>query len=420
MSQKQLKKSKRKISNELLDELLSGYEKPEDFTGSDGILQELTGALLSRIMESELTQTLGYEKHEDRPSDSDNYRNGSSKKTIKTTNGPVEIDVPRDRNGEHEPIMVEKNQTRFTGFDKQIISMYSRGMTDQDIADHVEELYSTKVSKEFVSNVTNEVLEEVDAWRHRPLLKIYPIIYLDGIHIKVRDNGRIVNKAVHIVLGVTFEGKKEVLGMWIAENEGAKYWLHVLTELKNRGVEDIFIACVDGLKGFPEAIASAFPKAEVQLCIIHLIRNAMRYVPHKDAKAVCADMKPIYTAISEEEALNKLAEFSEKWGSQYTSVVSLWERNWENLTPFLQYPQAIRRIIYTTNTIEGYNRQLRKVTKNRGVMPNDKAVYKLLYLATKNISKKWTMPIHDWKQALNQFAIRFADRMPERIEDACA
>jgi len=419
MSEKKTKQSRHKISNDLLDELLKHYKTPEDFSGPDGILQQLTGALINRVMEAELTQTLGYEKHGDRPSSSDNYRNGSTKKVLKTTHGEIEINVPRDRNGDHEPVMIEKHQTRFTGFDKQILSMYARGMTDQDIADHIEELYSTKVSKDFVSNVTHEVLEEVDSWRHRPLSSIYPIIYMDGLHIKVRDNGRIINKAVHIVLGITLEGKKEVLGMWIAENEGAKFWLHVLTELKNRGVQDIFIACIDGLTGFPEAIESAFPKTEIQLCIVHLIRNAVRYVSHKDMKEVCADMKPIYNAVSEEEALCKLSDFSNKWGTKYASVVALWQRHWDRLTPFLKYPQAIRRIVYTTNAIEGYNRQLRKVTKNRGVMPNDKAVYKLLYLVTRTISKKWTMPVHEWKEALNQFAIHFADRMPERIEEAC-
>lgn len=407
------KKITKQFSNNLLDNLLTSYESPDDLLGKEGILQQLTGALISRAMEGELTHSLGYKANESRPSASDNYRNGHSTKQVKTGHGEVSITVPRDRNNEYSPTIVSKNQTRFNGFDKQIISMYSRGMTNADIADHISESYSTDISKDFISDVTDAVLDEVSEWRKRPLEELYTIVYMDGIHLTVRDNGQVKKKCVHIAIGVTLEGKKDVLGMWIADNEGAKFWLRVMTEIKNRGVKDIFIACVDGLKGFPEAIAAVFPETDVQLCIVHLIRNSMKYVSHKDMKAVCAGLKTIYTAINEEDAYNKLGKFEEIWGEKYASVVSIWERNWQNIVPFLAYPPAIRKVIYTTNTIEGYNRQLRKVSKNRGVMPNDTAVYKLLYLATRNIVKKWTMPSHGWKEALNQFAIMFAERIPK-------
>jgi putative transposase len=407
------RKKQKKFSNDLLDNLLETYESPDDLIGNEGILQQLTGALISRAMDGELTHALGYKTGESRPEHSTNYRNGSSNKRVKTGHGEVEITVPRDRNNEYAPIIVGKNQTRFNGFDKQIISMYSRGMTNQDIADHIADSYNTSVSKDLISDVTDSVLDEVKDWRNRPLEEVYAIVYMDGIHISVRDSGRVLKKCVHIAIGVTLEGQKDVLGMWIADNEGAKFWLSVMTEIHNRGVKDIFIACVDGLKGFPDAIGALFPKTDVQLCIVHLIRNSMKYVPHKDMKAVCAGLKAIYTAINEEDAFAKLGKFEEEWVDKYPSVVAIWERNWQNIIPFLAYPASIRRVIYTTNTIEGYNRQLRKVSKNRGVMPSDTAVYKLLYLATRNIIKKWTMPSHHWKEALNQFAIMFADRMPK-------
>jgi putative transposase len=390
-------------------ELLKDYKSPEDLLGQGGLLKELTKALVEKALDGELTHHLGYSKHS--ASKSDNARNGKSKKGLLTDHGKMEIVSPRDRNGSFEPELVKKRQTRFDGFDDKILSMYSRGMTVREIQGHLEDIYAVEVSPDLISSVTDSVLEEVRAWQNRPLDAVYPIVFMDALRVKIRDNGHVINKAVYMALGVNLDGHKEVLGLWVAKEEGAKFWLKVVTELKNRGLKDMFIACVDGLKGFPEAIESVYPETQVQLCIVHMVRNSLRFVPWKDKKAVVADLKTIYTATNAEMAKENLKSFRTKWNEKYPTIADSWERNWEGLIPFLSYPDYIRKAIYTTNAIESLNRSLRKVSKNRGSFPNDESALKLLYLALSNISKKWTMPIRLWKQALNQFVILFPGRM---------
>jgi putative transposase len=392
-----------------LEELLKDYKSPEDLLGQGGLLKELTKALVEKALDGELTHHLGYSKHS--ASKSDNARNGKSKKGLLTDHGKMEIVSPRDRNGSFEPELVKKRQTRFDGFDDKILSMYSRGMTVREIQGHLEDIYAVEVSPDLISSVTDSVLEEVRAWQNRPLDAVYPIVFMDALRVKIRDNGHVINKAVYMALGVNLDGHKEVLGLWVAKEEGAKFWLKVVTELKNRGLKDMFIACVDGLKGFPEAIESVYPETQVQLCIVHMVRNSLRFVPWKDKKAVVADLKTIYTATNAEMAKENLKSFRTKWNEKYPTIADSWERNWEGLIPFLSYPDYIRKAIYTTNAIESLNRSLRKVSKNRGSFPNDESALKLLYLALSNISKKWTMPIRLWKQALNQFVILFPGRM---------
>jgi putative transposase len=322
------------------------------------------------------------------------------------------IEVPRDRNGTFEPQIIEKHQTRFTGFDKNILSLYSRGLSTREIQQHLEEIYGVEVTAGLISSVTDEVIEEVKTWQNRQLDAVYPIMYLDAIQFKARDNGHVRNKAIYLAIGVTIEGYKEVLGLWIAQTEGAKFWLQVVTELKNRGVTDIFIACVDGLKGFPEAIESVFPQTEIQLCIVHLVRHSLNLVGWKQRKEVAADLKLIYRAATEAEADQRLTEFSLKWDAKFPMIAKSWRSNWTRVMPLFAHPPEIRKIIYTTNAIESLNMSLRKVTKARGSFPNDEAVSKLLYLALRNIAKKWTMPVHAWKDALNRFAIIYENRLP--------
>ena len=399
------------IRQELLEELLKDYKSPEDLLGQGGLLKELTKALVEKALDGELTHHLGYPKHS--VSKNDNARNGKSKKGLLTGHGKMEIVSPRDRNGSFEPELVKKRQTRFDGFDDKILSMYARGMTVREIQGHLEDIYAVEVSPDLISSVTDSVLDEVKAWQDRPLDAVYPIVFMDALRVKIRDNGHVINKAVYMALGVNLDGNKEVLGLWVAKEEGAKFWLKVVTELKNRGVKDMFIACVDGLKGFPEAIESVYPETQVQLCIVHMVRNSLRFVPWKDKKAVVADLKTIYTATNAEEARENLKAFRSKWNEKYPTIADSWERNWEGLIPFLSYPDYIRKAIYTTNAIESLNRSLRKISKNRGSFPNDESALKLLYLALRNISKKWTMPIRLWKQALNQFVILFPGRLVE-------
>ncbi len=399
---------------QLLEELLKDYKKPEDILGETGLLKQLTQAVVERALDAELTHHLGYAKHDPAGHGSGNARNGRSGKTLKTEQGPLPIAVPRDRNGTFEPILVPKGETRFRGFDGKIVSMYARGMTTREIQEHLREIYAVEVSPTLISQVTDAVLEDVTAWRSRPLDALYPIVYLDALMVKTRDHGHIVNKAVYLALGVRLDGTKEVMGLWIGEREGAKFWLSVVTELKNRGVEDIFIACVDGLKGFPEAIEAVFPRTQVQLCIVHLVRHSLNYVSWKQRKAMAADLKTIYGAATAEDAALHLDAFAQKWDATHPTVSGIWRRNWERVIPFFGYPADIRKVIYTTNAIESVNMSLRKVTKNRGSFPSDEAATKLLYLALNNIARKWTMPIHDWKAALNQFTILFEGRMPVR------
>lgn len=401
------------IPNELLDNLLQNYQKPEDIFGESGLLKQLTKALIERALQTEMNVHLGHKKNETVVNTTGNARNGKSKKTIQGDFGELPLDIPRDRQGSFEPQIVGKHQTRWTGFDDKILSMYARGMTVRDIQAHLQEMYGTEVSASLISSVTDEVLDEVKAWQNRALDAVYPIVYLDCIHVKVRDNGTVRNKAIYLALGINMLGEKEVLGMWISQTEGAKFWLQVVTELKNRGVQDIFIACVDGLKGFPEAIAATFPHTTVQLCIVHMVRNSLQYVGWKMRKTVAADLRQIYTASTEVDAEQRLTDFEEKWDKDYPTIGLAWRRNWQNLTTFFAYPPDIRKVIYTTNAIESMNMSLRKVTKTRGSFPNDEAALKLFYLALQNISKKWTMPIQDWRAALVRFSIQFEDRMPK-------
>ena len=402
----------KKIDTELIDSLLKDYKKPEDLIGESGLLKQLTKQLLERAMAAELTEHVGYEKHDAAGNNSGNSRNGSSPKTLKGSFGRLPLEVPRDRNGTFEPQIVEKHQTRFTGFDANIISLYARGLSTREIQQHLEEIYHVEVSPALISSVTEAVIDEVKAWQNRQLEAVYPIVYLDAIQFKVRDSGHVRNKAVYLAIGITVSGLKEVLGLWIAQTEGAKFWLQVVTELKNRGVSDIFIACVDGLKGFPEAIETVFPQTEVQLCIVHLVRHSLNYVGWKERKQVAADLKTIYSATTEAEAEQRLEEFSRKWDAKFPTIAKSWRNNWARVVPFFAHPTEIRKVIYTTNAIESLNMSLRKVTKARGSFPNDEAVFKLLYLALRNIAKKWSMPIFGWKAALNRFAIVYENRLP--------
>jgi putative transposase len=397
----------------LADSLLANYKKPEDLIGENGLLKQLTKMLVERALEVEMTDHLGHDKSGAVSNDSANTRNGHSAKTLKGDFGALPIDIPRDRQGTFDPKIIAKHQTRWTGFDDKIISLYARGMTVREIQSHLEEMYGAEVSPTLISNVTDAVSEDVKAWQARPLDVLYPILYLDCIHVKVRDAGAVRNKAVFLAIGVNMQGHKEVLGLWIAQTEGAKFWLQVVTELKNRGVQDIFIACVDGLKGFPDAIEAVYPKAAVQLCIVHMVRNSLNFVPWKIQKEVAADLRLIYTAATADEADLMLTEFESKWDAQYEPIGQSWRRNWARIIPFFDYPAEIRKVIYTTNAIESINMSLRKVIKTRSSFPTDDAVSKLFYLALNNISKKWTMPIRDWKGALNRFTIQFEDRISQ-------
>jgi putative transposase len=400
------------IRTELIDELLKDYKKPEDMLGENGLLKQLTRALVERALNAELTHHLGYEKHSAEGKNSGNSRNGTTPKKLKSDLGELPIEVPRDRLGDFEPQIVKKGQRRFTGFDDKILSMYARGMTTRDIQSHLLEIYQVEVSPELISSVTTEVMEEVKEWQNRALEDLYPIVYLDAISVKIRDEGHVVNKAAYLAIGVRLDGTKDVLGIWLEKEEGAKFWLKVITELQNRGLKDILIACIDGLKGFPDAIESVFPKTQIQLCIVHMVRNSLKFVSWKDRKKVVGDLKTIYQASTEEQAQSALAEFEQKWDSRYPMIAKSWRTNWTHLRTFFGYPPEIRKVIYTTNAIESLNNVLRKVTKNRGSFPTDDAAVKLLYLALKNIMKKWTMPVQNWATAINQFSIIFEGRIP--------
>jgi len=405
------------IDPKLLDELLVDYKRPEDIIGENGLLKQLTKALLERALNAELTEHVGYDKHDPAGYNSGNSRNGATKKKLKGDFGEIELETPRDRNGSFEPEIVSKGQTRFSGFDDKIISMYSRGMTTREIEGHLKEMYGVDVSPTLISNVTEAVIEEVKTWQSRPLDEVYPILYMDALRVKVRDGAHIQNKAIHVAIAVNLAGHKEVLGLWAAQNEGAKFWLQVLTELQNRGVKDIFIACVDGLKGFPEVIESVYPKAEVQTCIVHMVRASLSYVNWKQRKRVAVDLRQIYQAATADDASEQLDVFAQNWDAECPMVSQIWRRHWDRITPFLAYPAEIRKVIYTTNAVESLNMSLRKIIKMRGSFPNEEAALKLLYLALRNASKKWTMPVQNWSAALNRFSILWPDRMPagERV-----
>ena len=400
------------ISKEVLDELLKDYKGPDDITGPEGLLKQLTKALVERAMDAEMTTHLGYEKNDQTEKDTTNRRNGKTKKTLRSDQGPLEIEVPRDREGEFEPEIVPKHQRDFKGFDDKILSMYARGMTTREIAGHLKEIYGTEVSPELISRATDSVKELLDDWRSRTLESFYPILFLDALVINVREDGKVAKKSIYMALGVNLEGHKELLGLWIDQSEGAKFWLRILNELKNRGLQDVLIAAVDGLSGFPEAIAAVFPKTEVQLCIVHMVRNSCKFVPFKDRKAIAADLRKIYSAPSEEMAVDELEAFSKRWDSRYPMISRSWKSKWAELTPFFKFPETIRKVIYTTNAIESLNFSVRKVTKNRQSFPTADAAMKLVFMALQNISTKWTMPIRDWGAALNQFAILYGDRVP--------
>ena len=396
----------------LIDSLLADYKKPEDLIGEHGLLKQLTKALIERALQAEMAEHLGHDKHETVNNATGNTRNGKSRKTLKGEFGELPIEIPRDREGSFEPLIISKHQTRWAGFDDKILSLYARGMTVREIQQHLTEMYGTEVSPTLISTVTDGIMDEVKQWQSRPLDAVYPVIYLDCIHAKVRDAGSVRAKAIYLAIGINMEGHKEVLGLWIAQTEGAKFWLSVVTELKNRGVQDIFIACVDGLKGFPEAIETVYPHAIVQLCIVHMIRNSLNYVGWNKRKEVAADLRLVYSAATIDEAEHALADFEDKWNNAYPPIALSWRNNWQRIIPFFDYPPEIRRIIYTTNAIESVNMSLRKVSKSRGSFPNDEAVIKLYYLALSNIAKKWSMPLRDWKPALNRFTIQFNERMP--------
>jgi len=398
------------IRTELIDELLKDYQKPDDIIGENGLLKRFMKAVLERAMSAELTHHLGYEKHDPAGYKSGNSRNGTSGKTVKGDFGEMEIEVPRDRTSTFQPQILPKHQTRFTGFDDKIVSMYARGMTTREIEGHLKEIYGVDVSPGLVSQVTEAVNEEVKTWQNRALEPIYGIVYLDCLYVKMRHEGRVENRAVYVAIGVDLEGKKEVLGLWTSANEGAKFWLCVLTELKNRGVKDMLIVCVDGLKGFPQAIEAVFPRAQVQLCIVHLVRASLNYVNWKERKQVAADLKPIYRAATAVEAEAQLDNFMATWGHKYKAIGKLWKENWQHVIPFFQFPAEVRKVIYTTNAIEALNRGLRKIIKNRGSFPSEESALKLLYLALQNISAKWEAVQH-WREALNQFEILWGDRI---------
>ena len=400
------------INAKLVDELLVDYKKPEDIIGENGLLKQLTKALLERALNAELTEHVGYDKHDPAGYNSGNSRNGVTKKKLKGDFGEIELETPRDRNGSFEPAIVSKGQTRFSGFDDKIISMYSRGMTTREIEGHLKEMYGVDVSPALISHVTEAVMEEVKAWQSRPLDEVYPILYMDALRVKVRDGAHVQNKAIHVAIAVNLAGHKEVLGLWAAQNEGAKFWLQVLTELQNRGVKDIFIACVDGLKGFPEVIESVYPKAEIQMCIVHMVRASLSYVNWKQRKPVAGDLRQIYQAATAQAASQQLDAFAQKWDAVCPVVSQIWRRHWDRIMPFLAYPAEIRKVIYTTNAVESLNMSLRKIIKMRGSFPNEEAALKLLYLALRNASKKWTMPVQNWSAALNRFSILWPDRMP--------
>ena len=409
MAQKVTKNNTEATTSKLVDELLSQVD-PSEILSKDGLFSKLKKQLIERVLQSELEHELGYDKHSKKGKKSSNRRNGSYNKTIIDNEGnKMPIEVPRDREGEYDPQFVPKGIRRFKGFDDQVISLYGRGMTVGEIQEHIKEIYETDVSKDLISTVTDGVIEEVNSWQTRPLESIYPILYLDCIHVKARDNHTIINKAVYLAIGVNMEGKKELLGIWIGKNEGAKFWMQVVTELKNRGVSKIYVACVDGLKGFTEAINSIFPDTVVQLCIVHMIRNSTKYVSYKDLKEVTTDLKKIYSATNEEEGSSELEKFTKKWDDKYPVISDIWRRNWSGISPLFAFPEEIRKAIYTTNIIEAANRQIRKIIKNKGVFPTDKSIQKIIYLALKNASKKWTMPIKNWPLALNQFEILCGD-----------
>lgn len=399
------------IRPELLEELLKVAKKPEDLFGSEGLLHRLKGALMERILEAEMTDHLGYESNDPEGRGSGNSRNGHTEKTVHTETGSVAIRIPRDRNGTFEPKLVPKHRRRLEGFDDKVLALYARGLSTRDIQEHLRELYGTEVTPDLISRVTDSVLDEARAWQQRPLEALYPILYLDALFVSVRDGAMVTKKAVYVALGMTPDGTRDVLGIWVQNSEGSRLWLSILTDLKNRGVQDVLFVCCDGLTGFSQAIEAAFPQAIVQTCIVHMIRASLRYVSAADRRRVVADLREIYGADTEPAALAALDTFAESWKARYPTVVRMWKTRWTEVAPFLGYPREIRKIIYTTNIIESLNAQLRKVLRPKGHFPNDDAVLKILYLALQRAKIHWSTPSH-WRTALAHFSILFQDRMP--------
>jgi len=403
------------LTEKMIEQLKADLSKAktyEDLMGKDGAIKKLISKTLEQMLESELTEQLGYERYSPAGKNNGNSRNGRTHKTLKNDNGEIEITVPRDRNGEFDPIIVKKYERTIGPIEDKIISMYAKGMTTRDIQSHIQELYGLDVSAALVSNITDKIVEVAIEWQNRPLEGIYPIVFFDAIHYKVKDESKkVISKAAYTCLGVELSGRKDLLGLWVGEAEGANFWLSVLTELKNRGVKDILIACIDGLRGFPEAITAVFPKTEIQLCVIHQIRNTLKYIASKDQKEFMKQLKSVYLAPTEEAALENLNELEEKWSKKYNLALKSWRTNWVNLSTFFKYPEEIRTVIYTTNAVETVHRQFRKVTKARSLFPNDDALKKMLYLAYRDLSKKWTMPIRNWSIVLSNFSINFQERL---------
>ena len=401
-----------RISDEVIDELLAGAKTEQEIAGPGGLLAQLTKRLVERAMEVELTDHLGYEPHQEPPGGVGNTCNGTSPKTLVSEHGRVGIDAPRDRDGSFQPRIVRKRQRRFQGFDDKILALYSRGLSTRDIEAHLEEIYGVKVGRDLISKVTDAVMEDVRAWAQRPLEDVYPVIFLDALVLKIREGGTVQRRACYLALGITVDGDRDVLGIWFQETEGAKFWMQVLSELKHRGVSDILICCVDGLKGFPEAIEAIFPETTVQTCIVHLLRHSLKYVPRREREQVARDLKPIYTAVDADAAQAALEGFDEKWGQRFPVITQAWLNAWEYVIPFLAFPPEVRRVIYTTNAIEALNRQLRKAIKTKGHFPNEDAARKLIYLAVTNAVPGWTRT-RNWTVALLAFKIHFGDRLPD-------
>jgi len=401
-----------RLSDQVIDELLAGARTEDEIVGPGGLLGDLTRRLVERAMSAELTEHLGYERHQEPPGGAGNTRNGSMPKTLATEHGPVRIKTPRDRKGTFEPQLVRKGQRRFEGFDDKILALYARGLSTRDIEAHLAEIYGVKVGRDLISRVTDVVMDDVRAWQQRPLDDVYPVIFLDCLVLKIREGGAVQRRACYLALGVTVEGERDVLGLWFQESEGAKFWMQVLAELKQRGVSDILIGCVDGLKGFPEAIEAIFPQTVVQTCVVHLIRHSLKYVPRREREQVARDLKPIYTAVDADAAQQALEAFDEKWGKRFPVITRAWLNAWEYVIPFLAFPPEVRRVIYTTNAIEALNRQLRKALKTKGHFPNEEAARKLIYLAVTNAVPAWTRT-RNWTTALLAFKIHFGDRLPD-------
>lgn len=405
------KSNKRRIMSQ---EQVKQFIKDNDIQSVEDIqnvLKDMFAEALEGMLEAEMDTHLGYQKHEDAKKETTNRRNGHSTKNVRSDYGQIDLEIPRDRDGDFDPVVVKKGQRNVTGIEDQVIALYAKGVSTRDIQAHLEQLYGIEVSATLISNITNKLMPTIKEWQNRPLMRTYAMVFLDAIHYKVKQDGMIVNKAAYMVIGIDMDGRKDVLGMWIGENETSKFWLVVLNELKNRGVEDILIVCVDNLKGFSEAIAACYPHAEIQKCIVHQIRNSVRYVNYKDLRKVTSDLKPIYQAPTEEAGLEALNEFENIWGGKYPLIVNSWRNNWSELATFFKYPPQIRKIIYTTNIIESYHRQLRKVTKGKAIFPSDDALMKMLYLVTQDVMKKWTGRVHNWGQILLQLSIYFPDQV---------